>query len=133
MTHKLALVFDGFINLLAIFGGVITVGITFLVGVDVFMRYFLNSPMENVFEITQHSLVFMTFLVAPWVLSPLDERVLARTGDLGVFMAHNKARCMVVGSMGLVAWIVYAYQLSRTYICEKCGRKFKWISEESAQ
>lgn len=65
---KLGAIFDRVIDLLAACGIAILVGITLLVGADVTMRYLLNRPIANVHEFTEHSLVFITFLAAAWVL-----------------------------------------------------------------
>ncbi len=48
-------------------GGVILF-LTFLISADVVMRYFFNHPLENVDEITEHALLYLTFLSAAWVL-----------------------------------------------------------------
>jgi TRAP-type mannitol/chloroaromatic compound transport system permease small subunit len=74
VIDKVSITIDWIINILAICAGVVTFGVMVLVSVDVIMRYYLNRPLENVFEITGHSLVFMTFLAAPWVLK-IDQHV----------------------------------------------------------
>ena len=74
VIDRVNITIDWIINILAICAGIVTFGIMVLVSVDVIMRYYLNRPLENVFEITGHSLVFMTFLAAPWVLK-LDQHV----------------------------------------------------------
>lgn len=68
LTKKLVAIFDRVIDFMAVFAVVIIVGMTLLVGADVAMRYLLNNPIGNVFEFTEHSLVYITFLSAAWVL-----------------------------------------------------------------
>jgi len=80
--------FDTIIGFLAICGAVIMAGVTLLVGTDVVMRYFFNHPIENVNEITEHCLVYITFLVAPWILK-LDQHV-RMEGVLGQFNLKNQ-------------------------------------------
>lgn len=100
---------------MAVCGGIVTVAITLLVCVDVFMRYFLNSPLENVFEITQHSLVFMTFLVAPWVLRR-DQHV-KMEGVLGYFSPKAQSGIKTLTSLlgAFICLILFWYGFQGTW------------------
>ncbi len=51
----------------AILAGAILMFLTLLISADVALRYFLNKPLSNVTEMTQHGLLFITFLGAAWV------------------------------------------------------------------
>ena len=115
IRHTVTSLFDGLINVLAFCGGAVTVGITFLVGVDVVMRYTLNSPLENVFEITEHSLVFMTFLVAPWVLR--HEQHVKMEGVLSHFSPKTQAFINTMTSLlgALICLVLFWYGLQGTW------------------
>jgi len=51
-----------------ILAGILLIFITLIIGVSIASRYFLNRPMGWVTEISEYSLLYITFLVAAWVL-----------------------------------------------------------------
>lgn len=65
---KITAIFDQTLNLLAILAVVLIVFIMLAVGTDVVMRYFFSKPMIWVGEISEYSLLFITFLGAAWLL-----------------------------------------------------------------
>ena len=65
---KINVFFERAINYGAILSGAILVFLTLLITADVTMRYFFNHPLSNVIEMTEHGLLFVTFLGAAWVL-----------------------------------------------------------------
>ena len=67
-------IFDKIIDIMAIGGAVILVGMALLVSADVVMTYFFSSPIEHVLEFTEYSLVYVTFLSAAWILK-IDRHV----------------------------------------------------------
>ncbi len=71
---KAIAIFDKIVDSLAICAAVIIAGVTLLVGADVILRYLFNSPIEHVLEISEYSLVFVTFLGAAWILK-IDKHV----------------------------------------------------------
>jgi TRAP-type C4-dicarboxylate transport system permease small subunit len=87
--QKIMKAFDGIINFFALCGAIILSCITLLVGSDVVMRYFFNRPIKDVTEITEHSLVYITFFVAPWVLK--KEQHVRMDGVLSKFRKTNRA------------------------------------------
>jgi len=108
-------IFDKVIEISAVLGAVILAGITLLVGCDVVMRYFLNRPIENVFEITEHGLVFITFLVAPWVLKK-DQHV-KMDGILNRFNKRNRSLINSITSIlgAIICLILFIYGFQGTW------------------
>lgn len=62
------LVLDRINDLLAFLAAIILVFITLAICWGVASRYFLNRAVAGLFEITEYSLVFITFLGAAWLL-----------------------------------------------------------------
>ncbi len=108
-------IIDKIIDLSAILGSVILAGITLLVGSDVIMRYFFNRPIENVFEISEHSLVFITFLVAPWVLKK-DQHV-KMDGILNQFNKKTQSLISTITSIigAIVCLLLFIYGFQGTW------------------
>lgn len=61
-------IFDRLLDLLAILAGIIISFITISVCAGILSRYFLNRPIAWVLEISEYSLLYITFLVVAWVL-----------------------------------------------------------------
>jgi C4-dicarboxylate transporter DctQ subunit len=68
LLTKAGIVFDRLLDSFAILAGVIMSFITISVCAGIFSRYFLNRPMSWVVEISEYGLLYITFLVAAWVL-----------------------------------------------------------------
>lgn len=68
LVNRVDKVIDKSIDALAILAIAIIVFSTLLINADVFGRYFLNNPISNVTETTEHSLFYVTFLGAAWIL-----------------------------------------------------------------
>lgn len=60
--------FDRFINLMAVFSGILIIFIMLSVGVAVVMRYFFHNPIGWETEVNEYVIVYATFLVIAWVL-----------------------------------------------------------------
>jgi TRAP-type C4-dicarboxylate transport system permease small subunit len=56
------------IGLLAFLGAILVVFVMLLVAAHAGMRYFLGRPIPGVIEISEYALLYITFLVAAWVL-----------------------------------------------------------------
>ena len=67
LGKRIYLFFDRAGDLFAGLAGVILSFLALVICVDVIMRYFLNRPIENVTEATEHGLLFVTFLGTAWV------------------------------------------------------------------
>ena len=59
---------DSLLNGLAYFAGLLVVTVTFSVLYEIVARYFFNSPTIWAVDLTEYSLVYITFLGTPWVL-----------------------------------------------------------------
>ncbi len=59
---------DSLLNGLAYVAGLLVVTVTFSVLYEVVARYFFNSPTIWAVDLTEYSLVYITFLGTPWVL-----------------------------------------------------------------
>ena len=68
MLTKGGNVFDRLLDLFAILAGIVISFITISVCAGILSRYFLNRPISWVVEISEYGLLYMTFLVAAWVL-----------------------------------------------------------------
>jgi C4-dicarboxylate transporter DctQ subunit len=60
--------FDLINILMVIVTAILIVGLTFIVGADITLRYCFAMPLGWVKEISEYILVFLGFLVAPWIL-----------------------------------------------------------------
>jgi C4-dicarboxylate transporter DctQ subunit len=65
---KTGQVFDRLLDYLAVLAGIIVSFLTVAVCAGILSRYFLNRPISWVVEISEYGLLYMTFLVAAWVL-----------------------------------------------------------------
>jgi len=68
MTKRFFQLFDHILNAMAFLAGIILVFIMLSVGLDVILRYFFNSPMIWVTEVTECLLLYITFLGTGWLL-----------------------------------------------------------------
>jgi TRAP-type C4-dicarboxylate transport system permease small subunit len=68
LLAKATAIFDGTINLLADLASVLIILMMLGISTDVAMRYFFVRPISWMVEIAEHSLLFVTFLGAAWVL-----------------------------------------------------------------
>jgi len=68
LLTKAGIIFDRTINYLAFMAAVLIIFTMLSVGAEVVMRYFLRRPMIWVMEITEISLLFVTFLGTAWLL-----------------------------------------------------------------
>jgi TRAP-type C4-dicarboxylate transport system permease small subunit len=96
-------VFDLVLNLFAIVAGIIVSFITISVCVGILSRYFLNRPIAWVVEISEYSLLYITFLVAAWVLR--HERHVSV--DLVYNQLSSKGRSIANIFTSIVAGIVF--------------------------
>lgn len=60
--------FDGLVNLSALMAAAILIFIMLSVCAEIILRYFFNSPLIWVIEISEYGLLYITFLGTAWVL-----------------------------------------------------------------
>ncbi len=65
---KIGRILDKIIEIFAFIAGLILAFILLSVCLEVFMRYFLNRPLQWVVELTEYALLYITFLGAAWLL-----------------------------------------------------------------
>ena len=65
---KAGKMYDRLLDFFAILAGIIAAFVTLAVCAGILSRYLLNRPMAWVIEISEYSLLYMTFLSAAWVL-----------------------------------------------------------------
>ena len=68
LLEKLTSFFDRIIVLMSIVAGILLVFAMLIISGAVFSRYFLNRPIGWVIEISEYIILFITFLVAAWLL-----------------------------------------------------------------
>ena len=65
---RLGKLFDQVNFIMIIIAAILLVGMTFLVGTDITLRYLFYRPLGWVKEVSEYILVFLGFLVAAWIL-----------------------------------------------------------------
>jgi len=68
LITKATAIFDRTIGLLSLFAGILIIYIMLSVTAEVATRYFLGGMMGWVIEVSEYSLLFITFLATAWVL-----------------------------------------------------------------
>ena len=66
--NKITRIFDRTLDLFSIFAGALVVFIALGITTDVALRYFWNSPIFWMTEVTEDALLWICFLVAAWLL-----------------------------------------------------------------
>jgi len=117
LLAKVTTIFDRTINYLAFIAAVLLIFVMLAVGVDVVMRYFLNRPMVWVMEITEISLLFITFLGTAWLLR--------KDGHVKVDILTSHLNLRVQALLGIISSIIgifvciilvwYGIQVSYSY------------------
>lgn len=68
LLAKVSTIFDRFLDLTVILAAILLFFVTFSVGAEVILRYFLGRPTIWVTEIAEYLLLYITFFVVAWVL-----------------------------------------------------------------
>jgi TRAP-type C4-dicarboxylate transport system permease small subunit len=53
---------------MVVISAILILGLTFIVGADITLRYLFNKPLGWVKEVSEYILVGLSFLVAAWIL-----------------------------------------------------------------
>ncbi|MBW1997053.1 MAG: TRAP transporter small permease [Deltaproteobacteria bacterium] len=97
--------FDRIIETLAFLAGVLLSFILVSVSIEVFMRYFLNRPLQWVIELTEYALLYVTFLGSAWVLK--EERHISVDVIVSTMSPRTQAYLGLVGTgIGIVVCLV---------------------------
>lgn len=65
---RLGRVLDHVNTAMVVTGAILMLGLTFIVGADITLRYLFNKPLGWVKEVSEYILVGLGFLVAAWIL-----------------------------------------------------------------
>jgi C4-dicarboxylate transporter DctQ subunit len=68
LLRRLSNFFDRFLVVMAVLAGILLIFSLLSINMEVASRYFLGRPMGWVTEISEYSLLYITFLAAAWVL-----------------------------------------------------------------
>jgi TRAP-type C4-dicarboxylate transport system permease small subunit len=112
---KAGKMYDRLLDFFAVLAGIIAAFVTLAVCAGILTRYLLNYPIAWVIEISEYSLLYMTFLSAAWVLKHNQhvsvDLIYNRLGN------RNKAIADLFTSImgGLVFVIIVIYGIKVTY------------------
>ena len=65
---RLGRLFDYLNSAMVVISAIMLIGLTFIVGADITLRYLFNKPLGWVKEVSEYTLVGLGFLVAAWIL-----------------------------------------------------------------
>jgi TRAP-type C4-dicarboxylate transport system permease small subunit len=65
---RLGRLFDYLNSAMVVISAILLIGLTFIVGADITLRYLFNKPLGWVKEVSEYTLVGLGFLVAAWIL-----------------------------------------------------------------
>ena len=65
---RLGRLFDHLNVVMVVISAILLLGLTFIVGADITLRYLFNKPLGWVKEVSEYTLVGLGFLVAAWIL-----------------------------------------------------------------
>ena len=65
---RLGRLFDYLNIVMVVISAILLMGLTFIVGADITLRYLFNKPLGWVKEVSEYTLVALGFLVAAWIL-----------------------------------------------------------------
>ena len=68
MLDRIGKAFDHVNTVMVIICAILVVGLTFIVGADITLRYLFNKPLGWVKEVSEYILVGLGFLAAAWIL-----------------------------------------------------------------
>ena len=95
---RLGRLFDYINIIMVVIGAILLVGLTFIVGADITLRYLFNKPLGWVKEVSEYILVGLGFLVAAWILK--DD------GHVKMDLVLNKVGPRVQTMMNIITSII---------------------------
>ena len=137
MLKKIRILFDRALDFFAVLAAILLAFTTISVCAGIFSRYFLSYPLAWVTEVNEYIIIYITFLVAAWVLR--QERHV--TMDIAISRLDGKVRskinlatsivcalaCLVFAGYGLkVTWDLYQTRTFTYTVLElpKCAFTF---------
>ena len=91
---RLGRLFDYINNIMVVVSAILLLGLTFIVGADITLRYLFNKPLGWVKEVSEYTLVGLGFLVAAWILK--DD------GHVKMDLVLNKVRPRIQTMMNII-------------------------------
>jgi C4-dicarboxylate transporter, DctQ subunit len=91
---RLGRLFDYLNIVMVVISAILLLGLTFIVGADITLRYLFNRPLGWVKEVSEYTLVALGFLVAAWILK--DD------GHVKMDLVLNKVRPRVQTMMNII-------------------------------
>ena len=95
---KLGRLFDYINIIMVVVSAILLLGLTFIVGADITLRYLFNRPLGWVKEVSEYILVGLGFLVAAWILK--DD------GHVKMDLVLNKVGSRVQTMMNIITSII---------------------------
>jgi len=104
------------IDCFAILAGTLIIFLMFGVSADVVLRYFLSSPIPNMQEIAQQTLLLVTFLSATWILKTEGHTKIDII--LGFLSPRTRGRLNAITSIvgGIICLVFFWYALKVTWV-----------------
>ncbi len=100
LVRKISPIFDRVIGILAALAAAVLLFIVLIISMEVALRYFWNLPIVWVVEITEYGLLFVTFLVAAWVLK--------REGHVKMDLVLNRLKPRIQALFNIITSIIGA-------------------------
>jgi len=115
---KISIIYDRILDILTFLSGILLAFSALSVSFGIFSRYFLSRPISWVTEISEYIILYITFLVAAWVLrqeghvkmdiilNQLNPKVQSLTNMItSIFCSIS---CLILTSFGIkVSWDLY--------------------------
>jgi TRAP-type C4-dicarboxylate transport system permease small subunit len=95
---RLGRLFDYLNIVMVVISAILLLGLTFIVGADITLRYLFNKPLGWVKEVSEYTLVGLGFLVAAWILK--DD------GHVKMDLVLNKVPPRVQTMMNIITSII---------------------------
>ena len=95
---RLGRLFDYINIIMVVVSAILLLGLTFIVGADITLRYLFNRPLGWVKEVSEYILVGLGFLVAAWILK--DD------GHVKMDLVLNKVGSRVQTMMNIITSII---------------------------
>lgn len=128
-TRKANTIFDRTIGVLALFAGILIILIMIVISTEVITRFTLGSSIVWIIEITEYSLLWITFLGTTWVLK--GEGHVKMDMVLNRLNIRNKALLNIITSVvGAIACLVVTwFAVKITWYHFLIGYKFTRVLE----
>lgn len=108
IINKLTSIFGHTLNIMLVFSGILVIFAALIINVGIITRTFLNLPIPWVPEISGYILLYITFLVAAWVLKEEGhvkmDIVLSKLSPKGQFMMNTITSAISAIVSLILAW-----------------------------